>query len=155
LPTVEEKIDFEQFRAAFEAEHQPVGPTEQVLVEDIVIARWRLNRIRKMEPGFFAMELDERKEAREKYFSPSGPPSSPRPSNLPRCLSHRHLRQDVPLRSPFRAHFLQSSEGVTETSIPPRHSVRFREWDCFAEPSFTRSRPPKSAAWGGQSCRLP
>jgi hypothetical protein len=31
LPTVEEQIDFEQFRAAFEAEHQPVGPTEDVL----------------------------------------------------------------------------------------------------------------------------
>src|ERR1700694_4033032 len=58
LPTVEEKIDFEQFRFAFEEECKPVGPTEQVLVEDIVTARWRLNRIRKMEPGFFAMELD-------------------------------------------------------------------------------------------------
>src|ERR1700687_4216452 len=69
LPTVEEKIDFEQFRAALEAEHEPEGPTEQVLVEDIVIARWRLNRIRKMEPGFFAMELDRLKESREKYFS--------------------------------------------------------------------------------------
>ena len=69
LPTVEEKIDFEQFRFSFEEEYKPVGPTEQVLVEDIVISRWRLNRIRKMEPGFFAVELDERKEAREKYFS--------------------------------------------------------------------------------------
>src|SRR5580700_8819142 len=69
LPTVEEKIDFEQFRAAFEAEHQPVGPTEQVLVEDIVIARWRLNRIRKMEPGFFAMGFDSRKRMRVAFFS--------------------------------------------------------------------------------------
>jgi hypothetical protein len=47
-----------QFRAAFEAEHQPVGPTEQVLVEDMVVSRWRLNRIRKMEPGFFALRLE-------------------------------------------------------------------------------------------------
>jgi hypothetical protein len=62
LPTVEEKIDFEQFRAAFEAEHQPVGPTEQVLVEDIVTARWRLNRIRKMEPGFFALRREVLKD---------------------------------------------------------------------------------------------
>jgi hypothetical protein len=69
LPTVEEKVDFEQFRFAFEAEYKPVGPTEQVLVEDIVISRWRLNRIRKMEPGFFAMGLDSRKDMREKYFS--------------------------------------------------------------------------------------
>ncbi len=41
LPTVEEQIDFEQFRAAFEEEYQPVGPTEEVLVEDMVTARWR------------------------------------------------------------------------------------------------------------------
>jgi len=57
LPTVEEKIDFEQFRAAFEAECQPVGPIEQVLVEDLVAARWRMNRVRKMEPGFFTLRL--------------------------------------------------------------------------------------------------
>jgi len=55
LPTVEEKIDFDQFRATFEAECQPVGPIEQVLVEDLVAARWRMNRVRKMEPGFFAL----------------------------------------------------------------------------------------------------
>ena len=68
LPTVEEQIDFEQFRAAFEEEHQPVGPTEEVLVEDIVIARWRLNRIRKMEPGFFAMSLqDLNRRVKEQY----------------------------------------------------------------------------------------
>ncbi len=56
--TVEEQIDFEQFRAAFEEEHQPVGPTEEVLVEDMVVSRWRLNRIRKMEPGFFALRRE-------------------------------------------------------------------------------------------------
>src|SRR5579862_4437369 len=62
LPTIEEQIDFQQFRAAFEEEHQPVGPTEEVLVEDIVISRWRLNRIRKMEPGFFALRQEVLKD---------------------------------------------------------------------------------------------
>ena len=62
LPTVEEKIDFEQFRAAFEEECQAVGPIEQVLVEDLVTARWRLNRIRKMEPGFFALRREVLKD---------------------------------------------------------------------------------------------
>jgi hypothetical protein len=69
LPTVEEKIDFEQFRAAFEAEHQPVGPTEQVLVEDMVVSRWRLNRIRKMEPGFFALRAEVLKDRIKDDFS--------------------------------------------------------------------------------------
>jgi hypothetical protein len=54
LPT-EDKLEFEEFQAAFEKECQPVGPIEQVLVEDLVAARWRMNRIRKMEPGFFAL----------------------------------------------------------------------------------------------------
>ncbi len=68
FPTVEEQIDFEQFRVAFEEEHQPVGPTEEVLVEDMVVSRWRLNRIRKMEPGFFAMSLqDLNRRVKEQY----------------------------------------------------------------------------------------
>ena len=62
LPTVEEQIDFQQFRLAFEAEHQPVDPTEQVLVEDMVTARWRLNCLRKMEPGFFALRREVLKD---------------------------------------------------------------------------------------------
>ena len=55
LPTTEDKLEFEEFQAAFEEECQPVGPIEQVLVEDLVAARWRMNRVRKMEPGFFAL----------------------------------------------------------------------------------------------------
>jgi hypothetical protein len=69
LPTVEEEIDFEQFRFAFEEEYHPVGPTEEVLVEDMVVSRWRLNRIRKMEPGFFALRLQDLKEIREKRYA--------------------------------------------------------------------------------------
>jgi hypothetical protein len=69
LPTVEERIDFEQFRFAFEEEYQPIGPTEEVLVEDMVVSRWRLNRIRKMEPGFFALGLQFRQSMREKLYS--------------------------------------------------------------------------------------
>jgi hypothetical protein len=57
LPTTEDKLEFEQFQAAFVEECQPVGPIEQVLVEDIVANRWRMNRVRKMEPGFFALRL--------------------------------------------------------------------------------------------------
>ena len=62
LPTVEEQIDFQQFRLAFEQEYKPVGPTEEVLIEDMVTARWRLNRIRKMEPGFFALRREVLKD---------------------------------------------------------------------------------------------
>ena len=90
LPTVEEEIDFEQFRYAFEEEYRPVGPTEEVLVEDMVISRWRLNRIRKMEPGFFAMELDSRKEATAKYFSHLNAQA-----HLAAAISHDAFHDDV------------------------------------------------------------
>jgi len=58
LPTTEDKLEFEQFQAAFVEECQPVGPIEQVLVEDIVVNRWRMTRVRKMEPGFFALRQE-------------------------------------------------------------------------------------------------
>jgi hypothetical protein len=90
LPTVEEKIDFEQFRFAFESEYNPVGPTEEVLVEDMVISRWRLNRIRKMEPGFFARELDSLKENTKAYFSHLDPQA-----HLAHALSHDAFHEDV------------------------------------------------------------
>jgi len=90
VPTVEEKIDFEQFRFAFEEEYRAVGPTEEVLVEDLVIARWRLNRIRKMEPGFFAMELDRLKESKEKYFS-----HLDGQAHLARAIDHDAFHEDV------------------------------------------------------------
>lgn len=86
LPTVEEKIDFEQFRYTFEQEYKPEGPTEQVLVEDIVISRWRLNRIRKMEPGFFAWKSRQPQREPGKILLPPGCPSPPRPCHFARCL---------------------------------------------------------------------
>jgi hypothetical protein len=61
LPTTEDKLEFEQFRAGFEEECQPVGLLEQVLVEDLVVSRWRMNRVRKMEPGFFALRYERMK----------------------------------------------------------------------------------------------
>jgi hypothetical protein len=69
LPTIESEVDFEQFRQAFEDKCQPDGPIEEALVEDMVISRWRLARIRKMEPGFFAKNLHDLKRSREERYS--------------------------------------------------------------------------------------
>ena len=73
LPTVEDKLEFEQFQAAFEEECQPVGAIEQVLVEDMVTARWRMNRARKMEPGFFALRREVLKESIKEDFATLDP----------------------------------------------------------------------------------
>jgi hypothetical protein len=48
---------FEQFRADFEEECQPVGLLEQ----DLVAARWRMNRVRM--PGFFALRREHPRPA--------------------------------------------------------------------------------------------
>jgi hypothetical protein len=68
LPT-EDKLEFEQFQAAFEEECQPVGAIKQVLVEDLVAARWRMNRVRKMEPGFFTLRLQVMRRQIKEDFS--------------------------------------------------------------------------------------
>ena len=47
----EDKAQFEESRAAFEAEHQPCGPTENLLLDQIVVAAWRLRRTRAMSAG--------------------------------------------------------------------------------------------------------
>src|SRR4029077_5644947 len=59
------------FRFAFEEEYKPVGPAEEVLVEDV--SRWRLNRIRKMEPGFFALRQEVLKQRVKDDFSSLDP----------------------------------------------------------------------------------
>ena len=81
---------FEQFRFAFEEEYKAVGPTEEVLVEDMVVSRWRLNRVRKMEPGFFAMELDRLTASREKNFS-----HLDGQAHLARAIDHDAFHEDV------------------------------------------------------------
>ena len=93
LPSVEEKIDFEQFRFAFEEEYKPEGPIEEVLVEDMVISRWRLNRIRKMEPGFFSLRLEEPEGTQERLLLQPRRPSPPRLRRSRRRAGYRHPRR--------------------------------------------------------------
>jgi hypothetical protein len=81
LPTVEERIDFEQFRFAFEEEYKPEGPTEQVLVEDIVIARWRLNRIRKYGTWLLRQGAPRRQKVQRTTLLQPGRPSPSRPGD--------------------------------------------------------------------------
>ena len=51
LPTVEEAADFEAFRQKFIDEYEPATPTEQVLVEDIVISRGDSTACAKWSPA--------------------------------------------------------------------------------------------------------
>ena len=70
LPSKEEQIELARLCDAFETEFQPVGPTEESLLENLVAAKWRLGFARKAETGFFmkrAFELinDETSDCRD------------------------------------------------------------------------------------------
>ena len=150
LPTVEEKINFEQFRFALIDECQPVGLIEALLVEDMVTARWRMNRARKMEPGFFAYRQADLKRRME-YFA-----ALDAQAHLAFIMCHDAQNSDTlgkisRYEARFERTFLQSPEGAAAASSTPRRSVRFWEWDCFANSDFTRSRP--CCCSGSRRCR--
>jgi len=58
LPSPEDQTAFAELRSAFEEEYQPASPTEHQTLNDLVAARWRLERAQKMESGFFNDRID-------------------------------------------------------------------------------------------------
>jgi hypothetical protein len=48
--------EFEQLRAAMEAEWQPRTPTQRELVEDLAVARWKLRRMEVGEASIYTQE---------------------------------------------------------------------------------------------------
>ena len=53
----ENEQEFQEMLEAFEAEHQPTGPTENLLVQQMVMAAWRLQRLRALETGLFNLRM--------------------------------------------------------------------------------------------------
>jgi hypothetical protein len=64
----EKKAEFNEALTAFQEEYQPVGPAETLLVHQIAMAAWRLQRIRGMETGVFDLRFwDLEKRMNEEY----------------------------------------------------------------------------------------
>jgi len=64
----EDKDEFEATRQSFEDELKPVGPLQTFLVEQIVMAAWRLARIRTLESGLFQLRLaDDTRDIERDY----------------------------------------------------------------------------------------
>jgi len=53
----EDESHFDQFCDELRAEHQPHGPTEEILFQQLAHAAWRLRRCRSLETGLFEMRL--------------------------------------------------------------------------------------------------
>ena len=65
----EEAKLFNQTLQAFLDQLQPVGPVETLLVQQIVMASWRLTRLRDMETGLFEMRLSGEKRTQDEKYS--------------------------------------------------------------------------------------
>ncbi len=57
----ESQADFTNLLESFEAEHDPVTPTEEALVVQLALATWRLRRLYHQEAGFYTWQLQSLK----------------------------------------------------------------------------------------------
>ena len=57
----EEAAEFLELQQSFEEHYQPRTPDENVLVQQVVAAAWRLSRVRGLETGLFNRLLEEEK----------------------------------------------------------------------------------------------
>lgn len=55
----EDRRGFEELRARFHRELQPVGPVEEMLVDQIVTCQWRWRRVLRAESGAIVLSVDE------------------------------------------------------------------------------------------------
>src|SRR5260370_9233357 len=62
--------EFQKMEEEFAATHQPATPAEQDLVNEMVAARWRINRIRPIETVIMDCEMVRKKAEDEKTFLP-------------------------------------------------------------------------------------
>ena len=64
----ENEDEFQELEEEFAATHQPATPAEQDLVNEMVAARWRINRIRTIETVIMDCEMVRKKAEVEKTF---------------------------------------------------------------------------------------
>jgi len=61
--------DFEHLLDSLEAEHQPTTPTEVILVRQMAMASWRLNRILHMEASHYHIRRSDLEDNFEEYYT--------------------------------------------------------------------------------------
>ena len=64
----EDEDEFQELEEEFAATHQPATPAEQDLVNEMVAARWRINRIRTIETVIMDCEMVRKKAEIEKQY---------------------------------------------------------------------------------------
>jgi hypothetical protein len=86
----EERAPFLALLAGLEAEHQPVGPEEAFLVEHMASARFRRQRLTRIETGLYMIDMDK---LRERDLRDTDEPDPPPPAPLtPKQAYDRNTR---------------------------------------------------------------
>jgi hypothetical protein len=106
------------------AELQPVGELENLLVDNIVAAHWRLRRLRRVEAGIFARELSRgfAREAETETDTATLGMSFIRDANGSNAFSKLSRYETAIERSLYKAlHELQRLQAArhTEGKVPP------------------------------------
>jgi hypothetical protein len=65
----ENREHFDEMLEAFQAEYHPAGPTENLLVHQMVTAAWRLARMRGIETGLFNLGLSDLQDELETNYT--------------------------------------------------------------------------------------
>jgi hypothetical protein len=175
----ENEDEFQQMLGRYAATYQPGSPVEEGLVNEMVAARWRMQRLRLIETALLdsemqRQELPESETTDDPAFqlafafrrlvdeSRAISLASRYESRLHRIheRSHRTLRELQQSRNP------SVSAGAPEPApIPPEpeHDKKSRNEPTPPAPtSATKDhqpisivRPGNFESWGGRSCRLP
>ena len=69
----ESQEQFDELFTELHDEYRPVGPTENQLVQDIAVARWRIRRLENMEAAAYDTAMFSHKQTFEECFQPNDP----------------------------------------------------------------------------------
>ncbi len=120
--------EFQKMEDDFAAMHQPATPAEQDLVDEMVVARWRINRIRTIDTVILDCEMVRKKpEIEKQYVQPD--------SGIHMAMAFRTLAEDS------RCTSLISRYESRLSRMYDRTYRTLRELQQKAEPKKQKSEP--------------
>jgi hypothetical protein len=113
----ENREHFDEMLEAFQAEYRPAGPTENLLVHQMVMAAWRLPRMRGIETGLFNLGISDLHDD-SKLTTPAS-----------KKTSARHLSFGTTLPTPAPS----KTSSVTSRASSAHSIGRFTSYSGFAQ----------------------
>jgi hypothetical protein len=169
----EEDEEFQEIVTAFQDDYRPVGPAETLLVQQMSMAAWRLQRIRGMETGLLDLRLWHFKaNMRDGYTNPLEPNQRHayyycviKNKNIVYCFCERDIESarltaetscglsGSPGASRKARRSNRSFEGVLHRAAAPRRAQEHRADGGAVGSRECATDAPVSASFGGP-CRV-